>query len=220
MNTWRTFSLAVLLGLNPVLALAQGDDLMRVWADPGVSVKERAGAVNRAFPKGTPISLMVAKLGTNYTPGTAYGAPCLLYSFGRESVAIATTAAQDEPILSATFVSAGWSVPPAPPAPMTGIFLFLLAPGLLGCVVLFLALCFARTDQGLWICGMCGGLLLFFQDVWLRVILGFGNLWESRPAPEGQTSVLKWVDLAALVCLIAYGSLGVWKVRRNRSRQR
>jgi hypothetical protein len=93
MNIWRTFSLAALLGLNPFLALAQGDALLRVWADPGVSAKERAAAVNRAFPRGTPTSLIVTKLGTNHTRGTAYGAPCLVYSFGRESVAIGTPAA-------------------------------------------------------------------------------------------------------------------------------
>ena len=225
MSIWRKFSLAALLGLNPFLALAQSDDLLRVWADPGVSVKERAAAVNRAFPSGTPISLIVAKLGTNYTRGgTRYGSEWLMYSFGRESVAITTTAAQDEPLLSATFVSAGWSMPPAPPEPMTGIFLFLLAPGLLGFLVLLLALCFARTDRGLCICGVFGGLLFFCQDMLLRFLGAFEKAWDRPGAIQDsqlpELRILGWVELSAVVALIAYCILSVLKVKRTRTRQR
>jgi hypothetical protein len=218
MNTWRTISLAALFGLNPFFVLAQGDDLLQVWPTPGVSAKKRAAAVNRAFTNGTPVSLIVAKLGTNYARcGFSPDRWGLLYRSGRESVLVETSADSDGSLLSATFIRARDF---DRPDPLDRLVLLLLWPGLLGCSVLLLALCFARTNPGLWICGTCGGLLLFFQDVWLRYILMFGIAWERGPVPEGQTSVLKWVDLTALVCLIAYCSLGVWKVRRNRNRQR
>jgi len=41
--------------------------LLRVWTSPGSSVEERAEAVNRCFTRGTPISSIVAVLGTNHT---------------------------------------------------------------------------------------------------------------------------------------------------------
>jgi hypothetical protein len=214
MNISRTLSLAALLGLNPFLALAQGDDPMRVWADPGVSVKERAVAVNRAFPNGTPISLIVAKLGTNYTRSTATGALCLVYSFGGESVAIETDAALDAPLLSAKFICAGCSMPPAPPAPMTGIFLFLLAPASLGLLVLLFALCFAKTNRGLWLCGIIGGLLFFCQDLGLRLLVKFSAGWDRGATGDRELlRILGWVDLSAVVSFIAYCILSVLKVK-------
>jgi hypothetical protein len=41
--------------------------LLRVWSAPASSVEERTEAVNRCFPRGTPISSIVAVLGTNHT---------------------------------------------------------------------------------------------------------------------------------------------------------
>ena len=41
--------------------------LLRVWSAPASSIEERTEAVNRCFARGTPISSMVAVLGTNHT---------------------------------------------------------------------------------------------------------------------------------------------------------
>ena len=41
--------------------------LLRLWSAPASSVEERAEAVNRCFPRGTPISSIIAVLGTNHT---------------------------------------------------------------------------------------------------------------------------------------------------------
>ena len=41
--------------------------LLRVWSAPGSSVEERAEAVNRGFPRGIPVSSVIALLGTNHT---------------------------------------------------------------------------------------------------------------------------------------------------------
>ena len=101
---------------------------------------------------------------------------------------------------------------------MTVLLLFALAPGLLGFLVLLLALCFARTDRGLWICGICGGLLFFCQDVWLRLLGGFGALWERGATQDGLLEFRGWVELSAVVSLIAYCILSVLKVKRNKTR--
>jgi hypothetical protein len=54
--------------------------------------------VYRTFTNGTPISLVVAKLGTNCTRFTPCETSGVMYSFGRESVVILTTATPQEPL--------------------------------------------------------------------------------------------------------------------------
>src|SRR5262245_27237674 len=102
MNARRTFLIAALLILTTGVAFA-GDELSRIWQAAGRSVRERADAVNRAFTNGTPIPVVVAALGTNYTrcgssarlwlgpgpepPNTVW----LGYRFGDEEVTVHTT---------------------------------------------------------------------------------------------------------------------------------
>ena len=118
MNISRMFLLMALLGLSAAAASAS-DELLRVWSAPGVPARERAAAVNRCFTNGTPISLIVSNLGTNYTRLTPFSmagrrGPLtseLMYKFGRESVCIGTTASPDAPLLSSRFTGAGYTVP-------------------------------------------------------------------------------------------------------------
>jgi hypothetical protein len=73
MNISR-FALTVLLlapafGCSPdhPVRTASERQLLRVWSAPGSSVEERAEAVNRCFPRGIPVSSIIALLGTNHT---------------------------------------------------------------------------------------------------------------------------------------------------------
>src|SRR5262245_24474368 len=103
MRARSTYFVVAFFGWSIVVALA-GEELLRVWRDPNVTVQQRAAAVNRAFTNGTPVSVVVTALGTNYTrcmssarvwagpgpepPNTLW----LSYSFGKEEVTIGTSA--------------------------------------------------------------------------------------------------------------------------------
>jgi hypothetical protein len=72
MNMSR-FALTVLLlapafGCSPdhPVRTASERHLLRAWSAPGSSIEERAEAVNRCFPRGIPVSSIVALLGTNH----------------------------------------------------------------------------------------------------------------------------------------------------------
>ena len=124
MSAGRALLTAAFLGWSAGAALA-ADELSRVWSDPAKSVRERADAVNRAFTNGTPVSVVVATLGTNYTlsgssarlwagsgpepPNTFW----LSYRFGEDEVAIETSAVfgRDLDPLSCKFTGAGYSFP-------------------------------------------------------------------------------------------------------------
>ena len=109
------------------VALAD-DELLRIWRAPDKSVRQRAEAVNRAFTNGTPVSVVVAALGTNFTrcmmsariwmgpgpepPNTLW----LSYRFGGEEVTIHTSAVLDRDLdaLTGKFTGAGYSLPVKP----------------------------------------------------------------------------------------------------------
>lgn len=132
MNGGRTFFIAAFLAWATGLALAD-DELSRIWRAPGKSVRERADAVNRAFTNGTPVSVVVAALGTNYTrcmssarvwlgpgpepPNTLW----LSYRFEDGEVTIHTSAVlgRDLDVLTGKFSSAGYSLPVQPSAEAT-----------------------------------------------------------------------------------------------------
>lgn len=123
MNTRIAFIAATLLGCG--LSLASESELLRVWSGHGASVKERAEAVNRAFTNGTPVTVIVSALGTNYTrcfnsariwigpepepPNTMW----LSYRFGEDAVTIGTSAVfgVDLDPVSGKFTGAGYSLP-------------------------------------------------------------------------------------------------------------
>jgi hypothetical protein len=121
MNTQRPFLTLAFLGWSAVVVWA-GDELSRIWTDPHASVRERAEAVNRAFTNGTPTSVVVAALGTNYAqcfssarvwlgPGPEPpNTPWLSYRFGEEEVTIHTTATISEGPLKGSFTAAGYSL--------------------------------------------------------------------------------------------------------------
>src|SRR5258708_2091542 len=69
MKIRRAFlTLTVFWALFAHYALLAGDkEILRLWSAPGASVQERAAAVNRSFTNGTPITAVVAVLGTNFT---------------------------------------------------------------------------------------------------------------------------------------------------------
>ena len=124
MNSRRAFFIAALLAWTIGVALAD-DELSRIWQAPGKSVRQRAAAVNRAFTNGTPVSVVVAVLGTNYTrcmssagvwmgpgpepPNTLW----LSYRFGEGEVTIGTSAVlgRDLNVLTGKFTGAGYSFP-------------------------------------------------------------------------------------------------------------
>jgi hypothetical protein len=131
MNTRRALLTVAFLGWSAVLASAS-DELSRIWSAPRVSVvRERAEAVNRAFTNGTPVSVVVAVLGTNYArcgssarlwmgpgpepPNTTW----LSYRFGEEQVIIGSSALFGEDQLTGTFTGAGHSIPVKPASQMT-----------------------------------------------------------------------------------------------------
>jgi hypothetical protein len=107
---------------------AAGEELSRIWLDRSTTVRQRADAVNRAFTNGTPVSAVVATLGTNYTlcmssarvwmgpgpepPNTLW----LSYRFGEEEVTIGTSAVlgRDLDALTGKFTGAGHSLPVRP----------------------------------------------------------------------------------------------------------
>jgi hypothetical protein len=125
MNTRRAFCAAVILGWSVIVALAS-EKLSRVWRDPNATVQQRAAAVNRAFTNGTPVSVVVAALGTNYAlcgssarlwagpppkpPNTFW----LSYQFGKDEVTLGTSAVfgRDLDILACKFTGAGYSLAP------------------------------------------------------------------------------------------------------------
>jgi hypothetical protein len=127
MSAQRTFFAVVVLGWGIFLASA-GEDLSRIWSDRSATVRQRADAVNRAFTNGTPVSVVVAALGTNYTrcmssarvwmgpgpepPNTLW----LSYRFGEEEVTIGTSAVlgRDLDALTGKFTGAGYSLPVRP----------------------------------------------------------------------------------------------------------
>jgi hypothetical protein len=124
MNAPRAFLVVAVLGWSVVIVSA-GEELSGIWADPSMSVRQRADAVNRAFTNGTPVSMVVAALGTNYTrcmssarvwvgpgpepPNTLW----LSYRFGEEEVTIGTSAVlgRDLDPLTCKFTGAGYSLP-------------------------------------------------------------------------------------------------------------
>ncbi len=127
MSTRQTCLAIAFVGWSVVLASAT-EELSRVWSDPSISIKARASAVNRAFTNGTPVSVVVAALGTNYmlcgssarlwvgpgpeSPNTFW----LSYHFGEEEVTIGTSAVfgRDLDPLSSKFAGAGYSWPVRP----------------------------------------------------------------------------------------------------------
>ena len=124
MSAPRAFLAVGFLGWSTVLASAS-EELSRVWSDPSISVRDRASALNRAFTNGTPVSVVVAALGTNYTlcgssarlwvgpspepPNTFW----LSYRFGEDEVTIGTSAVfgRDLYPLSCKFTGAGYLWP-------------------------------------------------------------------------------------------------------------
>ncbi len=111
MSTRRAFLAAAVLGCSIVTASA-AEGLSRVWTAPSISVQQRAAAVNRAFTNGTPMSVVVAALGTNYTRfcriSTVWMGPGpeprktsgLTYRFGQESVIIRNRPAEPSGVSS------------------------------------------------------------------------------------------------------------------------
>ena len=105
-------------------------ELLLRWSAPHLHSWERAEAVNRCFTNGTPVSAIIAVLGTNFTYDTPYSSVWigpgpeptktlgLIYGFGDESVIIGTTA----PLLTngvhplqARFTGTGHSKPASRP---------------------------------------------------------------------------------------------------------
>lgn len=121
MNTRRAVLTLAILGWSGVVGLAS-DELPRIWTSPHAAVWERADAVNRAFTNGTPMAVVIAALGTNFTQcfssarvwlGTGPeppNTPWLSYRFGEEEVTIHTSAAISEGPVKGKFTGAGYSV--------------------------------------------------------------------------------------------------------------
>jgi hypothetical protein len=122
MNARQTFLIAVILTSTRVASA--DDELSRTWRARDKSVRERADAVNKAFTNATPVSVVVAALGTNYTlcgssprlwagtgpePANTFW---LSYRFGKDEVTIGTSAVwgRDRNPLSCKFTGAGYSL--------------------------------------------------------------------------------------------------------------
>jgi len=108
MNARRAIFAAAALGAlltSSALLASDKEELLRVWSLPKAPVWERADAVNRSFTNRTPVTAIVAVLGTNYTHwyspiSTVWLGPGpeppktsgLKYRFGGEYVIVHTTA--------------------------------------------------------------------------------------------------------------------------------
>jgi hypothetical protein len=122
MNATRLYSALIILTCSILLASANGG-LSSIWSDPASTVNQRTDAVNQAFTNGTPVSVVVTALGTNYMrafssarvwlgPGPEpRNTSWLVYSFGDETVDIHTTASISEDPLLGRFTGAGYSKP-------------------------------------------------------------------------------------------------------------
>ncbi len=224
MNISRTLSLAVLLGFSPLLALAQGDDLLRVWSTPGVSARERAAVVNRAFTNGTPIPLIVAKLGTNYTRCTPRETSALEYNFGRESVVVETTAAPGESLLSATFTRAGFGVHDAPKS-ITGtdlVVMLLSGAGFICAFCCLLVATFARSANTLSRHGLYFFVLLalLLQTGCWAVGIKLENI-DPGPNSDVYAARLRRIWLAGVGVAFVWGLILEWsRLKRGTRRQR
>src|SRR5438105_14522561 len=124
MSAQRAFFAVAVLCWSVFLASA-GEELSRIWSDRSMTVRQRADAVNRAFTNGTPVSVVVSALGTNYRlcgssarlwmgpgpepPNTFW----LSYRFGKDEVTIGTSAVfgRDLNPPSCKFTGAGYSLP-------------------------------------------------------------------------------------------------------------
>jgi len=130
----RAICAAVLLGAMlwaALLSVAEDSKLVRVWSAPGISVQQRAKAVNGAFTNGTPIRMVLAALCTNYGvlrplssvwvgPGPEPPKTCsLFYQFGEDSVTIGTSADIAGDPLTGKFTGAGCLVPATRPTEKT-----------------------------------------------------------------------------------------------------
>src|ERR1043165_1998761 len=125
MTTPRAILAVAVLSWSITLASA-GEEFSRMWSAPSVTVQQRAAAVNRAFTNGTPLSVVVAALGTNYTrcgssarlwmgPGPEpLNTTWLSYHFGQEQVTIGSSAVFGEDPVTGTFTGAGHSIPVKP----------------------------------------------------------------------------------------------------------
>jgi hypothetical protein len=97
-------------------------DFVQMWSARTNSVRELAEAVNRRFTNGTPVPVIVAALGNNYTrcgssarlwmgpgpepPNTTW----LSYRFGEEQVIIGSSALFGEDPVTGRFIGAGHSI--------------------------------------------------------------------------------------------------------------
>jgi hypothetical protein len=126
MNITNTRGVCFALALfgGSVVVASAGEELSRIWRDSNATVQQRAAAVNRAFTNGTPVSVVVAALGTNYAlcgnsarlwagpqpepPNTFW----LSYPFGKDEVTLGTSAVfgRDLDPLSCKFTGAGYTL--------------------------------------------------------------------------------------------------------------
>ena len=123
MNTRRTGFAIALLVWSAVAALAD-EELARIWQDPHATVQQRAAAVNRVLTNGTPVSVVVAALGTNYTrcmsSARVWAGPkpepansmWLSYRFGGNEVTLETSAVFGKTLdpLASKFTGAGYTL--------------------------------------------------------------------------------------------------------------
>jgi hypothetical protein len=99
------------------------EELLPVWLAPGTPVWDRAAAVNRTFTNGTPIPVIIAVLGTNFSQWSSpistvslgegresHGKSRLEYHFDKGRVIIHTTADGMADPLAGGFTGAGYLV--------------------------------------------------------------------------------------------------------------
>ena len=125
MNIPGAFLAAAVFGAtlgSATLCVADDGLFLRLWSTPGISVRERAEAVNHFFANGTPIRVIVAALGTKYVAARPISSvwvgsepeprkTCSLdYSFGENAVIIDTSVDIAGDPLTGEFTGAGYSV--------------------------------------------------------------------------------------------------------------
>jgi hypothetical protein len=123
MNTTQIFVVSALVGTILLCGSAStssgAEELSRKWSSPGASGPERAAALNETFTNGTPMSAVVAVLGSNYTRVSPISIPGpqprntsgLIYRFAEQEIVIVSTAATNANPVSGTFIRAAYMRP-------------------------------------------------------------------------------------------------------------
>jgi hypothetical protein len=96
------------------------------------------------------------------------------------------------------------------------VFLVLFWPGTLGLLVFFAGALFGSKHVHLEVCGILGIGFLIIQDIWLRILFGWGEAWSGDIGAKGNITRIEAGSVAAVILYVMcalYKSRGISKQR-------